>query len=284
MFLSLTFCHLIKSLQQCCHGNFSDDRWSDLFLVAWWHSYHWLVHCCFHGVLALYCPLPSACTFYTLCFALSYELDVVWLFFAFILVEWRNKWILAFWIIICPFSTQKCQCSASNLASVLENVDSGMFVILKIWIFNCIFCMAVICHYLELFNMYLDFLSGNITQDKYNSVYGFLKIVFSGCVAVSSRCLVALSQWQWLLFMRVHSHHCHWSATVITAFPCTPHIYTLSVLYSLFQVCMWSRLWSAKCYWLPLEGLCCRIQVLLVSAKNSSSCGWVLLTGIIEMF
>ena len=57
---------------------------------------------------------------YALRFALPYELDVVWLFFAFILVELRNKWILAFWIVICPFSTQKCQCSAVNLASVLE--------------------------------------------------------------------------------------------------------------------------------------------------------------------
>ena len=69
---------------------------------------------------------------YVLCFALPYELDVVWLFFAFILVELRNKWILAFWIIICPFSTQKCQCSAASLASVLENVDSVMFIMLRI--------------------------------------------------------------------------------------------------------------------------------------------------------
>ena len=57
---------------------------------------------------------------YTLYFVLPCELDVVWFFFTFILVELRNKWILAFWIIICPFSTQKCQCSALNLASVLE--------------------------------------------------------------------------------------------------------------------------------------------------------------------
>ena len=57
---------------------------------------------------------------YALYFVLPYELDVVWLFFTFILVELRNKWIFAFWIIICPFSTQKCQCSALNLASELE--------------------------------------------------------------------------------------------------------------------------------------------------------------------
>ena len=157
MFLSLTFCHLIKSLQQCCHGNFSDDHWSDLFLVAWWHSYHWLVNCCLQGILVLYCPLRSACAFYALCFALSYELDVVWLFFTFILVELRNKWILAFWIIICPFSTQKCQCSASNLASVLEkcgfwNVrcleDLDILTAYFVWllfaiIWNCSICIWI---------------------------------------------------------------------------------------------------------------------------------------------
>ena len=55
--------------------------------------------------------------------------------FAFILVELRNKWILAFWIIICPFSTQKCQCSAVILASVLEIMDSGLFIMLRIYKF-----------------------------------------------------------------------------------------------------------------------------------------------------
>ena len=147
--------------------------------------------------------------------------------------------------------------------------------------------MAVICHYLELFTMYLDFLSGNIMQDKSNNVHGFWKMFLLDVflMAVSSRCLVALFQLQWLLFTRVHSHHCHWPVAIITAFPCTPHIYTLSVWYSLFQVCMWSRLWSAKCCHSLLEGFCCRIQVLLVSAQNSSSCGWVFLTGTtIEMF
>ena len=43
--------------------------------------------------------------------------------------------------------------------------------------------MAVICHSLELFTMYLDFLSGNITQDKSNNVHGFLENVSSGCVS-----------------------------------------------------------------------------------------------------
>ena len=38
--------------------------------------------------------------------------------------------------------------------------------------------MAFICHYLELFTMYLDFLNGNITQDKSNNVHGFLKKCF----------------------------------------------------------------------------------------------------------
>ena len=43
---------------------------------------------------------------FTLCSPMSWMLSGF--FFAFILVELRNKWILAFWIIICPFSTQKC--------------------------------------------------------------------------------------------------------------------------------------------------------------------------------
>ena len=58
------------------------------------------------------------CAVYALRFALPYELDVVWLFFSLILMGLRKKWIVAFWIIICPFSTQKCQCSAASLASV----------------------------------------------------------------------------------------------------------------------------------------------------------------------
>ena len=39
LFLSYVFvievCHLIMSLQQCCHGNFCVDHWSDLILVGW---------------------------------------------------------------------------------------------------------------------------------------------------------------------------------------------------------------------------------------------------------
>ena len=90
-------------------------------------SPYWLVHCCIQGFLTLYCPLRSACVVYALCFALPYEFNVVWLFFTFNLGELRNKWVLAFWINICPFSTQKCQCSAASLASVRE----------KMWILEC---------------------------------------------------------------------------------------------------------------------------------------------------
>ena len=57
-------------------------------------------------------------THFALCCPSSWMLSGF--FFTFILVELRNKWILAFSIIICPFSTQTCQCSAANLASVLE--------------------------------------------------------------------------------------------------------------------------------------------------------------------
>ena len=38
LFLScfdLDVCHLIMSLQQCCHGYLDVACWSDLFLVAW---------------------------------------------------------------------------------------------------------------------------------------------------------------------------------------------------------------------------------------------------------
>ena len=119
MFLSLTFCHLIKSLQQCCHGNsmmiagqiyfwlpgdIVITDWSIVVSKASWHRIVLL------GQLAQSAHFASNCP-------MSWMLSGF--FFAFILVELRNKWILAFWIIICPFSTQKCQCSASNLASVL---------------------------------------------------------------------------------------------------------------------------------------------------------------------
>ena len=76
-------------------------------------------------------------------------------FFTFILVELRNNWILAFWIIICPFSRQKCQCSALILASVLEKCGfwnlhrlEDLDILTAYFIQNL--CMAVICHYLEL--------------------------------------------------------------------------------------------------------------------------------------
>ena len=134
----------------------------------------------------LYCPLRSACTVYTLCFALPYELDVVWLFFTFILVELRNKWILTFWIIICFLSTQKCQCSAANLTSVLGNMDSGIFVVLKIWMF-LLRILCRICVWL-LFAIIWNcsqciwiFLSGNIIQDKSNSVHRLGKCFFWMC-------------------------------------------------------------------------------------------------------
>ena len=81
-----------------------------------------------HCIVLLGQPVWS--THFALCCLMSWMLSGF--FFAFILVELGNKWILAFWIIICPFSTQKCQCSALSLASVLKNVDSGMFVVPRI--------------------------------------------------------------------------------------------------------------------------------------------------------
>ena len=60
---------------------------------------------------------------------------------------------------------------------------------------------------------------------------------------------------------RVHSHHCHWSMAIITVFSCMPRSYTLSILYSLFQEYMQSRLWSANCCQFLLGGFCCMSQV-----------------------
>ena len=196
-------------------------------------------------------------------------------FFTFILVELRNKWILAFWIIICPFSTQKCQCSTVSLASVLENMDSGMFVMLKV--FTDYFCIVFACRLLlpllAMFTVSLDFLSEDIIRDKSNSVHGLGNV--SGCV--SHDCFFKIScssiSVAMIAIHGVHSHHFHWPVATIAALPCTPHIYTLSVWYSLFQVYVWSRLLFAKYGQFLLGGCCCRIQVHLVSAQNLSSCG-----------
>ena len=85
-------------------GDVVSSDWSIVVSKASWHCIILL------GQLAL-------STHFTLCCPMSWMLSGF--FFTFILVELRNKWILAFWIIICPFSTQKCQCSAASLASVL---------------------------------------------------------------------------------------------------------------------------------------------------------------------
>ena len=120
MFLSLMFCHLVKSLQQCWPGNFMMITgqiyfWlpGDIVITDWsivvskvsWHCTVLLGQLVWSAHFASHCPMSWVLSGFS---------------FTFILVELRNKWILAFWIIICPFSTQKCQCSASNLASVLE--------------------------------------------------------------------------------------------------------------------------------------------------------------------
>ena len=85
-------------------GDIVSSDWSIVSKASW--------HC-----IVLLGQLAQS-THFALCCLTSWMLSGF--FFAFILVELRNKWILAFWIIICPFSAQKCQCSAANLASVLE--------------------------------------------------------------------------------------------------------------------------------------------------------------------
>ena len=78
------------------------------------------------------------------------------------------------------FSFESCQCAGKCGFSTLRRVED--LDVLTVY-FVCTLHMAVICHYLELFTMYLDFLSGNITQDKSNNVHGFLENVSSGCVS-----------------------------------------------------------------------------------------------------
>ena len=106
VFLSLDVCHLIMSLQQCCPGNFwvliagqiyfwlpgdvvSPD-WSIVVSKVSWHCIVLLGQLAWSTHFASHRPT---------CWMLS------GFFFAFILVELRNKWILAFLIIICLSST-----------------------------------------------------------------------------------------------------------------------------------------------------------------------------------
>ena len=178
------------------------------------------------------------------------------------------------------FSCKSCQCVGKIL-------DSGMFVVLNV--FTDYFCIVFACRLLlsllGMFTVYLDFLSEHIIQDKSNSVHG-LGNVSSGCVSRDCFFMISCSSISMVMIAihGVHSCHFHWPVATIVAFPCTPHIYTLSIWYSLFQVYMWSRLWFAKYGQFLLGGCCCRIQVLLVSAQNLSSCGWVLSTGILVLF
>ena len=71
----------------------------------------------------LYCPLRSACAVYALYFTLPYELDVVWLFFAFILVELRkvpvdfsllDYHLSLFYTEMSVFGFESCQCAGKS--------------------------------------------------------------------------------------------------------------------------------------------------------------------------
>ena len=74
---------------------------------------------CFQGILVLYCPLRSACVVYTLCFALPYELDVVWLFFHFhfggvkeqVDFSLLDYHLSLFYTEMSVFSFESCQCA-----------------------------------------------------------------------------------------------------------------------------------------------------------------------------
>ena len=91
------------------------------------------------------------------------------------------------------FSFESCQCAGKcgfwNVHH-LEDLDILTAYFVKI------LRMAVICHCLDLFMVYLDFLSEDITQDESCNVYGFSEMFLLDVflMTVSSRCLVALFQ------------------------------------------------------------------------------------------
>ena len=114
-----------------------------------------------------------------------------------------------------------------------------MFVVLNV--FTDYFCIVFACRLLlpllGMFTVYLDFLSEDIIKDKSNSVHG-LGNVSSGCVSDDCFFMISFSSISvaMIAIHGVHSCHFHWPVATVVALPCTPHIYTLSVWYCLFQV------------------------------------------------
>ena len=85
--------------------------------------------------------------------------------------------------------------------------------------------------------MYQDFLSVNILQDRTSSVPGLghasYGCVYHDCFFQISCSFISVVM---IAIHGVHSFHFHWFVAIIAVLPCTPHIYTLSMSNSLFQV------------------------------------------------
>ena len=190
---------------------------------------------------------------------LPYELYDVWLSFTFILVELRNKWIVTFWIVLCPFSAQKCQCAAVIPTSVLRK-KCGLWHVRQFFrdltSFYWTICGSYWSVYSEvisfakgMFTVNLEQFDGHVMQDKLNSVHGS-SVAYSGCVSHDCflKIFCSFVSMAMITIHIVHSFHFHWFAAIITAFPCIPHIYTWA-FQTPAQVYVWHRLWFAKRSW-----------------------------------
>ena len=73
------------------------------------------------------------------------------------------------------FSFESCQCAeVCGFWNLHRFEDLDFLTAYFVWNLH----LAVICHYLELFTVYLGFLSENIIQDRSNNIHGFLKKCF----------------------------------------------------------------------------------------------------------
>ena len=119
-----------------------------------WCGIFWLVQCCIQGILALYCPLSSACAVYAFRSALSFELDVVWLFIHFHFGGVKEQVDLTFWIFhlsLCytemsVFCCEPCQCVLEVMNSVMLHVLLVQVFLLTILV-QCTFCAECHCDY-----------------------------------------------------------------------------------------------------------------------------------------
>ena len=115
----------------------SESHWSDLFLLPGDFSVSDMVFSDWSIAVSKaswHCIILSGQLVLFLHFILHCPMSCMMsdFFFAFILVELRNKWIVAFWIVLCPFSAQKCQCSAVIPTSVLWK-ECGLWNVCRVF-------------------------------------------------------------------------------------------------------------------------------------------------------